>query len=229
MSDTIQDPQGGAEPAVESTPQDAPQFDLNPVNDRINELHSRFEERFDALQQSLAPPAQEDADEWDPAAYYDEQQQFDPDRYAQLVEERAQKRAQELLDQRTSPLEQRLMAMEAQQNAQRLIAQYPELENPEIVREVGSRAQEQAQAIAFSLGLDETQAARLSRDPRVLEQAYKAYKFERAAAGEVPARPDIPEGEAAGGVAPASTEPESIISQIIQSRRGPGSGNIFGL
>lgn len=220
MSD--QAPEAGTEQPQE---QSAPQFDLTPVNERIDRLAATM----DGFIQNQ--PAQQQETE-DPYGGLDPQLLaalgVDPQEYAEQYQQQPdphidpaglQQAIQSQIQQAISPYQQQVQAMQLESLASQLEQKYPELADPQVAGAVVEHTTRAAQSLAQSLGLPPEAAGQLRTHPQVIEMAYALHKMESQAVDEASAQPNHTTLENPSGAGPEGSEP-SVTDRLLASRKG---------
>ena len=123
---------------------------------------------------------------------------------------------QQVVENTVGPQLQELREWRLDQEAAKLENQYPDLQKPEVAREIVG----QAQAVAQAFG-----NAELARQPGFIELVYKASMADQRAAQETPAGSEAEIAlEAAGGAAPAGGDPDDQIRDRIAAAANRKSG-----
>jgi hypothetical protein len=214
---------GGGEGQAESAEVQAPQVDLSPVLQQIEQVGGRLGQ-VEALMNQFAP--QEEAEEPDAALealqeFYGNQMpggELDAETASRLVDGLVEQRMSSAMEQQLSPLIQQIEQLRSQSDAQTLLKAFPEMADPKVAEAVVGGAQQ----AAVQMGVDPS----LARRPGFIELVYKAQKFDQRAAGEVPVGDlNNPALEPGGGASPRGGLQDSAnLAQEIVAARG---GNSF--
>ena len=196
---------------VEAAPAEAaPQVDLAPLMDRVEQIGGTLDQLVGAYQ---TEPQAEPEDPWawlsaqqEPEPEPQQQPQLDPAQFSQAVQAQIQQALHPTLSQ--------LQELQSQVRMNQLYERIPQLKtDQDLARSIGERALQQLSHYPPEV------AQQFANDPAFIELVFKAAEAEKLAANQRPADGDPSILETAGGANPGGNgEEPSIVQQAFAAR-----------
>lgn len=194
------------------------QTQLEPLLAPINQQMEETRQFLQNLQQpeEAQEPQQPELPAVDLSAFDETNPQYDPAQAAQqltdMIDQRAQAQAQQLMEQHVAPLQEAQDEMRRSRDAEALAAKYPDLQKPEVAKQVIDAAHQMAE----QLGHPE-----LANNPTFWEHALlnlRAVEYARNSGAESPQAATL---EGAGGASPGAQQgtTEQAVDRIFSGGR----------
>lgn len=216
MSDATQADTGAQEGGSEAT-------DTNPVLDRVEQLAGDLGSLGESVQSILGrlpePQAEAEQETDDPWSHLFDEPEQEAEQAPALNVEALRQAFRAELEQELSVRDQEIAHLRTTHDLQSLLEKHPDLKDPEVRRETGTRAREIAEQM---FGAEH--ASVLTNNPDFIALVHQAQAGQRAAAAEVAADSDTTQLEGGGGVAPGGVEQPSIVARVMQNRRSIPKG-----
>lgn len=223
---------GGGEAAPEGTQetqeQQAPERDsgVSQLSEKFDQFLGDFQSRLEQMESRLTPAQEEQQEEeapFTPDEFFQEDGSITPEDLQQWIDQAAEKKAQQF----TQPIQQQWAESQAKAEEQRLERaadaleeKYPILGDEEYLERFVETAQQQAMALAQSMG-DPELAEILWKQPEFMENIHLAIQARERAENEVPAGSESGfQLERGGSIGPmgAVDDDEAIRNRIIHAK-----------
>lgn len=214
MSDPTAPVEGAAATETSAAPETTSAPEWAPVLDRVNELASTMDQRFQAL-----TPQEPEAEPDDPWAGLFDQADPEPEPVQQALDPAALQSAfQTALQQANAPLMAQVQEMQNERAREQLYAEIPQLKDPAVAQDTIDRMISHFQAS----GAPREHVAWALNNPREIGIHFKAAEAEKLAQGQAPAGGQVPSLEAAGGAHPGGDGRQlNIAEQAYANRPAP--------